>query len=58
MATVRNGNRGVLVVVDVQVGVVDELKIAMKWLSYPGRTNATATAEAVDYSAPGGNASR
>jgi nicotinamidase-related amidase len=38
--------------------VVDELNIAMKWLSYPGRTNATATAEEVDYSVPGGNASR
>jgi nicotinamidase-related amidase len=38
--------------------VVDELNIAMKWLTYPGRTSATATAEEVDYSAPGGNASR
>lgn len=38
--------------------VVDELNIAMKWLSYPGRTNATATAEEVDYLVPGGNASR
>jgi nicotinamidase-related amidase len=38
--------------------VVDELNIAMKWLSYPGRTNATAMAEEVDYSAPAGTASR
>ena len=29
--------------------VVDELNIARKWLSYPGRRNATATAEEVDY---------
>jgi len=29
--------------------VVDELNIAMKWLSYPGRRNATVTAEEVDY---------
>ena len=29
--------------------VVDELNIAMKWLSYPGRTNRTAKAEEVDY---------
>ena len=29
--------------------IVDELNIAMKWLSYPGRRNATATAEEVDY---------
>ena len=31
--------------------VVDELNIAMTWLSYPGRTNATATAEEVDFGA-------
>jgi nicotinamidase-related amidase len=29
--------------------VVDELNIAMKWLSYPGRRNGTATAEAIDF---------
>lgn len=29
---------------------VQDLNIAMKWLSYPGRTNATATSEAVDFS--------
>ncbi len=31
--------------------VVRELNLAMTWLSYPGRTNGTATAEAVDFSA-------
>ena len=34
--------------------VVDELNIAMKWLSYPGRANGTATAEEVDFGSPGG----
>ena len=34
--------------------VVQELNIAMTWLSYPGRRNGTATAEAVDFSSPGG----
>jgi nicotinamidase-related amidase len=34
--------------------LVRELNIAMTWLSYPGRTNGTATAEALDFSAPGG----
>ena len=34
--------------------VVDELNIAMKWLSYPGRANGTATAEEVDFASPGG----
>lgn len=29
--------------------VVDELNIAMTWLSYPGRANGTATAEEVDF---------
>jgi len=29
--------------------IVDELNIAMTWLSYPGRSNATATAEEVDF---------
>ena len=32
--------------------VVQELNIAMKWLSYPGRTNGTATAEEIDFAAP------
>jgi nicotinamidase-related amidase len=35
-------------------GVVSELNIAMTWLSYPGRTNGTATAEEVDFATPGG----
>ena len=32
--------------------VVQELNIAMTWLSYPGRTNGTATAEAVHFARP------
>jgi nicotinamidase-related amidase len=35
--------------------VVRELNVAMRWLSYPGRTNGTATAEAVDFSATAGH---
>ena len=35
--------------------VVRELNVAMTWLSYPGRTNGTATAEAVDFSAAAGH---
>jgi nicotinamidase-related amidase len=34
--------------------VIHELNIAMTWLSYPGRTNGTATAEQVDFATPGG----
>lgn len=34
--------------------VIQELNIAMTWLSYPGRTNGTATAEQVNFSMPGG----
>ena len=34
--------------------VIHDLNIAMSWLSYPGRTNGTATAEAVDFASPGG----
>jgi nicotinamidase-related amidase len=34
--------------------VVQELNIAMTWLSYPGRTNGTAGAEEVDFATPGG----
>jgi hypothetical protein len=30
--------------------IVDELNIAMKWLSYPGRVNSTAKAGEVDFS--------
>ncbi len=31
--------------------IITELNIAMKWLSYPGRTNATASAEEIDFAA-------
>jgi len=34
--------------------IVQELNIAMTWVSYPGRTNGTATAEEVDFGTPGG----
>jgi nicotinamidase-related amidase len=34
--------------------IIHELNIAMTWLSYPGRKNGTATAEAVDFGMPGG----
>lgn len=34
--------------------VVQELNIVMNWVSYPGRTNRTATAEEVDFAGPGG----
>jgi nicotinamidase-related amidase len=34
--------------------VVQELNIAMTWVSYPGRKNGTATAEEVDFAVPGG----
>ena len=34
--------------------VILELNIAMTWVSYPGRTNGTATAAEVDFAAPGG----
>jgi nicotinamidase-related amidase len=34
--------------------VIDDLNIAMTWLSYPDRKNGTATAEAVDFATPGG----
>jgi len=32
--------------------IVQELNIAMTWLSYPGRTNRTATAEEVEFATP------
>ena len=35
--------------------IVDELNVAMTWLSYPGRRNGTNTAEAVDFATPGGD---
>lgn len=34
--------------------VIDDLNIAMTWLSYPDRKNGTATAEEVDFATPGG----
>ena len=34
--------------------LIRDLNIAMTWLSYPGRVNGTATAEAVDFFRPGG----
>ena len=34
--------------------IIRELNIAMTWLSYPGRTNGTATADEVDFGTPGG----
>lgn len=34
--------------------VIKELNIGMTWVSYPGRTNGTATAEDVDFTQPGG----
>ena len=34
--------------------VIDELNVCMTWVSYPGRTNGTATAEQVDFNTPGG----
>ena len=34
--------------------VVQELNNSMKWISYPGRTNGTATADEVEFATPGG----
>lgn len=34
--------------------IVDELNVAMTWISYPGRTSATATAELATFAAPVG----
>ena len=34
--------------------VINDLNVAMTWLSYPGRSNGTAKAEEVDFSALGG----
>ena len=34
--------------------VIQELNIAMRWLSYPGRTSGIATTEEIDFTAPGG----
>ena len=35
--------------------IIDELNVAMTWLSYPGRKNSAAPAEAVDFASPGGD---
>ena len=35
--------------------IVQELNIAMTWVSYPGRKNGTAIAEEVDFATPGGS---
>ena len=35
--------------------IVQELNIAMTWVSYPGRKNGTATAEEVAFATPGGS---
>ena len=34
--------------------VIDELNVCMTWITYPGRTSGTATAEKVDFATPGG----
>ena len=34
--------------------IIRELNIAMTWLSYPGRTNSTASVEEIVFSVPGG----
>ena len=34
--------------------IIQDLNIAMTWLSYPGRANGTAAAEDVDFAPPGG----
>lgn len=69
MATVREGNRRVLLVADAHTTgtleledgtileaahVIRELNVAMTGLSYPGRTNGTARAADVDFATPGG----
>jgi nicotinamidase-related amidase len=38
--------------------VIEELNICMTWVSYPGRTNGTDTADEVDFTAPGGRRQR
>jgi nicotinamidase-related amidase len=35
--------------------VIDELNTCVRWVSYPGRTNGTATAESVTFATPGGH---
>jgi len=36
--------------------IIDELNVCMTWIDYPGRKNATATAEEVDFATPGAGA--
>jgi nicotinamidase-related amidase len=38
--------------------VIEELNICMTWVSYPGRTNGTDTADKVDFTTPGGRVQR
>lgn len=38
--------------------VVDELNVCMSWVSYPGVVNGTDTAEAIDFTTPGGKVAR
>jgi nicotinamidase-related amidase len=38
--------------------VVDDLNVCMTWVAYPNRMSGTASAEAVDFSTPGGRALR
>ena len=34
--------------------LIQDLNLAITWLRYPGRTNGTAPAEAVNFAVPGG----
>jgi hypothetical protein len=62
MASVRTRTGSVLLVVDVQVGlvdgawgaerVVDELNLAMRWFDYSGRRNVVAAADGMDFGTP------
>jgi hypothetical protein len=57
MATVRDGGKSALVVVDVQVGVMREAwdaprvigNVAMRWLSYPGRRSRSVSVDELDF---------
>jgi hypothetical protein len=58
MATVRDGGKGALVVVDAHTtssdeaaAVVDDLNTVMHWVSYADVANTTATAEELDFTA-------
>ncbi len=52
IATVRNGKNQALVVVDVQVGVMADLNLAMTWLRYPGRHNCAVPLAEFDFAPP------